>query len=696
MRVHIDFETRSAVDLNKAGVHAYAESPTTDVWCAAYSIDDGPIELWFPGRSYYPRAIHHAAAYGATFVAWNAAFDRIVWEYILGPRYGWPVPKLEQWRCSMAAALAMGFPAALARAAPAAGLDITKDAKGAGLMKRMMRPRSANVFIDGSVESYVWWDEPEKLEQLGAYCVQDVEVERQIYKRLVPLTADEQEMWVLDQRINDRGLHVDLELCNAAKAIVTTAASRLNADMVEATEGLVQTCSNIGALSRFCAENGVEVDSLRKDKVTTLLTRTDLPDSVRDALELRQDAAKASVKKIDSALAGRSSDGRAKGLFSFNGAGTGRWAGRRFQPQNLQRPAKGVDVDQIIADTLSGDYDVVEMFHGAPLAAIGNAIRGIVAAAPGNRLIAADYSNIEGRVLAWLAGEQWKLDAFAAFDAGTGEDLYRVAYGRSFGIPPDTVDSNQRQIGKTMELALGYQGGVVAFQSMARIYGVDIGQSYEMLCAGDMTAAKTAAEAYETRGKGSGIGRESWIAAEIVVWRGAHPNVTKFWYDLNDAAVAALDRPGEKVMCGPLCFLKAGSFMWLRLPSGRPLCYPYPRLSEKVMPWKDKHGKPATKLTFTFKAEVKRQWVDSYAYGGLWAENVTQAAARDLLAEAMKRLEAAGYPIVSHAHDEAVAEVPQGFGSVEAFCSVMTQVPAWAEGCPIAAAGWAGDRYRKA
>lgn len=313
-----------------------------------------------------------------------------------------------------------------------------------------------------------------------------------------------------------------------------------------------------------------------------------------------------------------------------------------------------------------------------------------------NILIAADFRNIEGRVLAWLAGEQWKLDAFAAYDAGTGPDLYKVAFGRSFGISPEVVNSDQRQIGKVMELALGYQGGAAAFQSMARLYGVDIGQSYNLLCGWEPQATR-AIDAYETRGKGSGIKRDSWIAAEIVKlgWRDVHPKITQFWHDLESAAIKALNNPGNKYMCGQLCFLKAGSFMWLRLPSGRPLCYPYPRLSEKQMPWLDRNGKPATKLTFAFKTEVKHQWVDSYAYGGLWAENVTQATSRDLLAEAMKRLERQGYPIVSHAHDEAVAEVPQGFGSVEEFCSIMTQIPPWAAGCPIAAAGWSGARYRK-
>jgi DNA polymerase len=656
--VHIDFESRSAVDLRKTGVYVYAEHPSTDLWLIRFSLGGGPIQEWRPGD----RPVEFIDAGGGfTFHAWNANFERTLWRHILTPRYGWPEPKLEQWRCTMASALAMGFPAALERAAPAIGLTIEKDLQGQGLMKRMARPRKVNE--DGT---YVWWDEPEKIERLSEYCAQDVEVERQIHRRVKPLSQSEQKLWFLDQRINDRGLYIDADLCNAAKKIVSDAAGRLNADMVETTGGLVERCSNVPQLAAFLAKNGIEVDSLRKGNVVELLARNDLPDAVREALELRQDAAKASVKKIDSAMAGRSKDGRAKGLFFFNGATTGRWAGRRVQPQNLQRPAEGVDVDRVIGDILSGDIDLVEMFHGASLSAIGNAIRGIVTAAPGCELISADFANIEGRVLAWLAGEQWKLDAFRAYDEGTGPDLYKVAYGRSFGIDPQDVDKSERQVGKVQELALGYQGGVGAFQSMARLYGVSIK---------DEDADKIK-----------------------VAWREAHPNVVKLWHDLEKAAIQAVADPGTTYRCGSenrIQFIKAEGCLWVCLPSGRPLCYPYPSLTEKEMQWKDGNGKPATKLTFAFRTEINRQWADSYAYGGLWAENVVQAAARDLLAEAMKRLELKGYPIVSHAHDEAVAEVPKDFGSVEDFCRTMSEQPLWATGCPIAAAGWRGIRYRK-
>jgi len=313
-----------------------------------------------------------------------------------------------------------------------------------------------------------------------------------------------------------------------------------------------------------------------------------------------------------------------------------------------------------------------------------------------NKLIAADYSNIEGRALAWEAGEQWKVDAFREFDAGTGPDLYKLSYGRAFGIDPHDVTKPQRQVGKVMELALGYQGGVGAFQKMAVGYGVKIPDE----------------EADQLKDK----------------WRAAHPNVKAFWFDIEAAAVEALESPGRNVECGKVLFRKHGSFLFLRLPSGRSLSYPYPKLAdcvwlrkEKRVPQEDGTVKIEAQNKRALLREVKaglfpgwqqtgaappqvlykgvnsytRKWEECKAYGGLLVENVTQAVARDILAEALPRLEAAGYPVILTVHDEIVAEVPEGFGSVEEFEALMCALPAWAEGFPIAAEGWEGERYRK-
>lgn len=316
-----------------------------------------------------------------------------------------------------------------------------------------------------------------------------------------------------------------------------------------------------------------------------------------------------------------------------------------------------------------------------------------------NKLIAADYANIEGRVLAWLADEQWKLDAFREYDAGRGPDLYKVAYGRSFGISPEAVSKAQRQLGKVMELALGYQGGPGAFAAMAVGYGIDIGTSYDLICDAAPEAAAKAVKAWSARGKRSGMAERSWIAAEVVkiLWREAHPNVTQFWWNLQDAGLEALEKPGTTIACGPVKFRKAGSFLFLQLPSGRALCYPYPKPAIREMPWDGDDGRPAMRKVFSYKGvdSYTRKWTDCYAYGGLWAENITQAVARDIMAEAIVRLETKGYEVVLTVHDEVVAEVPKNFGSEAEFTSIMTDMPPWCAGCPVTAKGWEGSRYKK-
>ena len=317
-----------------------------------------------------------------------------------------------------------------------------------------------------------------------------------------------------------------------------------------------------------------------------------------------------------------------------------------------------------------------------------------------NKLVAADFSNIEGRVLAWLAGEEWKLDAFRAFDAGTGHDLYKITAGGILDKPPEDVTKDERQShGKVPELALGFAGGPGAFQAMARGYGVDIGASFDVLLRTVPEAVEKAEKAWHARGKRSGMAERAWVSAETVKirWRQKHPATTAFWWNLQDAALEALDSPGSTVPCGPVKFRKAGSFMFLQLPSGRALCYPYPKPAIKEMPWDGDDGQPAMRRVFSYKGvdSYTRKWSDCYAYGGLWAENVTQAVARDILAEAIVRLEERNYPVVLTVHDECVSEVPLGFGTVDEFCAIMTENPAWLGNCPVTATGWEGPRYKK-
>jgi DNA polymerase len=386
----------------------------------------------------------------------------------------------------------------------------------------------------------------------------------------------------------------------------------------------------------------------------------------------------------------------------FHAASTGRWAGRRFQPQNIKRPKNKKAVPAYIDAVATGSADFVEMVHGqdadperdvariGPLEVVGDCLRGMVGAAPGNVIYAADFSNIEGRLIAWFADEQWKLQAFRDFDAGVGHDIYKLAYARSFAVTPESVVDDQRQVGKVMELALGYQGGVGAFQKMAVGYGVIV---------------------------------EDERADELkVAWREAHPNVVQWWYDLEQAAKDAIANPGTTFHAGRIAFRKAGSFLYMRLPSGRAICYPYPTIKKKLMPWTTqgalisperweavwgsdeiKHVPavyeqlPVWKDSICYKGvdPFTRQWSDQFAHGGLLANNAVQGTARDVEAEAIVRVENAGYLVTLSVHDEVVSETPEDFGSLDEFKQLMATLPEWAEGLPLAVSGFRDLRYRK-
>jgi len=348
--LHIDFEGRSAVDLRKAGAHAYAESETTDVWCMAWCLGDGPINVWKAGEPFPWRDEEdYALLRGATVVAHNAQFELAIWNRLMVPRYGWPPLDPRQVRCTMAMAYAMALPGGLDAAAAAVGLEVRKDGEGSRLMMQMARPRA--VKDDGTI---IWWDDEARRQRLYGYCRQDVVVERELEKRLLQLTPAEQEIWVLDQKINDRGVRVDLKTVNKLIQAVEKEQARLTHKMVRVTGGRVEGASKVAQLEAWVAERIGDIDGLAKADVTALLDRDDLPADVREALEVRREAAKSSVAKLKAMRAAACADGRVRGTLQYHGASTGRWAGRRIQVQNFPRPS----LDQ-------GDIeDVVELFGG--------------------------------------------------------------------------------------------------------------------------------------------------------------------------------------------------------------------------------------------------------------------------------------------------------------------------------------------
>lgn len=694
-RLHLDVESRSACDLMDANAYVYFDDPTTALWCASYAFSDArEPKLWHPGDPCPPEIEDHILG-GLRIWAWNANFERLAWRTLLGPKHGWPVPELKQYRCSMAQAYALAMPGKLEHAAPALGLDIVKDALGSRLMKKMSRPRKPK---KGEPEGLYWHDKPEDIARLGEYCQQDVRTEMACHERLLALRPTEQEVWFLDQEIADRGVFIDDKLCRAAEKIVIQSERKLDKELAEVTDWTVTAVSNTGQLRTWLKYQGFPVESVAKDAVIELLIRDDLPTHVRRALEIRQEGGKTSTAKIDSMLARRQRDGRMRGNLQYHGASTGRWAARGAQLQNLPRPAlKKKEVADVIEMTLAGETRMIEALYGHPMQCVADCIRGMIKAGPGNVLRAADFSQIEARVDPWLAGQTRTLDAFRLADAGKGPDIYKVAASGVYDVPVSAIDDLKRQVGKVSILALGFGGGPSAFAKMAKNYGLDLGEIEKVVFdAATPENVEKCDKGWKQRGRATGMSEEHWKTAELIklAWRDSNQEIVAFWRDLEDCAIAAVSEPGTVHAVGKTRLIKykcVGSWLFCQLPSGRAISYAYPRIVEKKAPW----GAMLPAVVYKGVHSITRKWCEHDFYGGLACENVTQAAARDVMAEAMLRVDRAGYPVTITIHDEVVCEPPKGFGSQEEFLDLMTIVPAWANGLPIAASGFEAERYRK-
>lgn len=696
----IDVESRSAADLRKTGAARYFEDPSADVLCAAWCVDDGPVSTWVRGQPCPPEVAAHVAA-GLPIAAWNATFEFWSWKYVLGPKHGWPVPTINQMVDTMAQAAAMSIPQSLDGAAQALAMEQQKDKDGMRLIRKFSIPRKAK---KGEAPGLIYWtnpeDAPDDFAAFVAYCKTDVEVERAIRQKLVPLSDYEQRVWALTLRMNDRGVHLDMPLVDALQRVAEQAKARLDKEMLQATAGNVTACSQVAALTRWLQAQGVDADKLNKNAIEDLLS-SELPEHARRAVELRKEAAKTSTAKLDAMQASACRDDRARGLHLYHGAGTGRWSGRLIQTQNMPRGTGTIkDPEDAVGDMLTGDARWIDMIYGAPMSAVSDMLRSCITASPGNRLLAADYSAIEGRVTAWMAGEEWKLEAFRAADAGTGPGIYELTASEILNVLVSTITKAQRQAyGKVPELALGFQGGVLAFFAMAAVYGVDMADAYEPLQkTADPEVWERAGKRYEECLERNDSGtdvmtRKAWIASEVtkVLWRGKHPNTVELWRGLEDAAREAVQSPGAIATYGKISYIVRRGFLWCRLPSGRCLAYGSPRIEDRKTPWGD--TKPS--VTALGVDSVTKKWSRFALYGGLLTENCVQAVARDLMAHGMLLAEEAGYPMVMTVHDEGVADVPEGQGTLAEFEALLCSTPSWATGLPVVASGYEAYRYKK-
>jgi len=943
--LHIDFETYSQAELPSVGLDNYASHPSTGVHCLGFAFDDDEVNLCADigsAHSDFTELMQHVLM-GREVVAHNAAFELAIWNKVCVPRYGWPELRPEQIRCTMAQAYAMGLPASLEKAAPALGIDEAKDMAGSRVMLQLARPKTDGTF-------WIYGDNPEKFERLYDYCRQDVEVERELDKRLMRLSPYETRVWRLDQKINGRGVRVDLPSIKKAVKLVNAEKQRLDAEMGALTDMAVARCTETQALVKWVREQGVQIDGVAKRDVIDALNDESLPPVVGEALRLRREAAKSSTAKLTAMRDRASADGRVRGCFQYHGATTGRWAHRGIQPGNLPRPRpfmkQGYIEDAIVN---LDDREYVDIHYGPVLDAMADCVRGMITAAPGHHLVAVDFSAVEARVLAWLAGEEKVLDIFR-----THGKIYEHAAAGIYNKPIDKVSKDERQIGKVAcfgpQTQVVTNNGIKAIvevlpndllwdgvewvshsgvigkgvKPIVNVAGTEVTPDHLILIGRTWTPAqqlvtseniltqaletgsanlpswvlsvtkkaraartlsacnvhaarlriwstitasakevahaamsalkrargigekiigptltyapttltaddssieyrpvfsvakiqtttntatteggafgciqngrKTAAPFWRfwlrwtggttlvsnwiastsiwvinraicglSRGKktlstngalpicktrsvnlrpvfdilnagprhrftiltesgaliahnclalgfGGGVGAFQSMArvygvqvADVAAdgikanWRRAHPAIVQYWNRLETAAIDAVDLDhGAECSAGPKAravkFRKDGSFLWCKLPSGRVLCYPYPVTRATETPW----GEQRNALHF-HAVNIANQWEETSTYGGSLAENVTQAVARDLLADAMLRLEEAGFPVVMHVHDEIVVEVPESapedtLARIEA---IVSTPPAWANDLPLAAEGWRGFRYRK-
>ena len=636
----IDIETYSEASLSSTGVYRYAADPSFTVLLFAYSVDGGPVQIVDLAQGESLPAEVEAALSDPSVQKWafNAQFERVCLSAYLGERLD---PR--GWYCSLVWSTYAGIPLNLAGVAQALHLETEKMTEGKELIRKFSQPCKATKSNGGRTRNLPE-HAMEDWETFKAYCVRDVEVERAIASRLTPLPMPsfEWENYWRDQRFNDLGVGIDVELASKAVEADLEIKEALYTQMRHWTG--VENPQSVTQLLGWLQEHGAQLPSLAKADVASALEEAE--GSVADVLAARLEIAKSSVKKYEKMLDCVCPDGRAHGLLQFMGAGrTGRWAGRLVQVQNLPRQTFG-DLEEAAALVKSGQADMLGPLWGSAPNVLSELIRAAFVAAPGSRFLVADFSAIEARVIAWLAGEQWVLDLFK-----NGGDIYCETGSRMFGQEVKK-HSPLRQRAKVAVLACGYQGGVGALKAMG--------------------------------GEKLGLGEDE-MASIVDAWRKANPRIAQMWWDVNRAALEAI-KNGTSQMVGRIkVYQKLGALV-IALPSGRELIYPSPRVGE------NRFG--GESITF-MGLGLNRKWGRIETYGGKLVENIVQATARDVLAHSMATLEAAGYPTVMHVHDEVITEVPYGRGSVEELCALMSQGPKWSKGLPLAAEGFESTYYKK-
>jgi len=686
--------------LSAVGMATYAKHPSTRILSLAYKLPGQDLKLWKPGKNRpydlfnfigpqisitffeIGKPIEYPKPLPYNFIeAWNVAFERWIWEEVAVKKYGFPLVSYTQWRCAAAKSRAHALPGKLADAGRVLELSIQKNKDGTRLLNKFSMPRNPTQKDDRLF--ILPEDDEADAKLLYQYNIDDVRAEIAISECVPDLSPFELKFWQCDQAINHRGVQLDVISVMQCIHIIEQAYKKYNAELPELTDGAVTVSSQTARIQKWMKSLGVETRSLDKEHIEELLKNPLLLPQIRRVLEIRQLIGSAAVKKLYAMLNQSTNRGRLYDLFIYHSARTGRAAGVGVQPQNLPRGQDGFDVDEALQVISTGSLKSVEDTYGNAVTAVSNCLRGMFIAKPGHELIASDYSAIEAVVLAELAGESWRQEVFR-----THGKIYEMSGALISGIPFSEVLAHKertgkhhevRKLGKVAELASGYGGWIGAWLNF---------KADEFLS-------------------------DDEIKRAILAWRDASPAIVEFWggqqrgynqpacyYGVEGAAVQAVLYPGQTFFtggsyhCDRIAFQTVDSVLYCTLPSGRRLTYHKPRLELST------RRAGTYELSFegwnTNPKNGVPGWIRQVTYSGKLVENIVQAVARDILANAIVNLEDAGYPVVLHIHDEIVAEVPRGTRTLEEFEQIMSTMPAWAEGWPVfARGGWIAKRYCK-
>lgn len=658
LELGIDIETFSSVDI-KNGAYAYSEAPDFEILLIAYKFsDEDKVKLI--DLTDDPEELENLRFWDALTdpevvkTAYNANFERTC----LARHTGKAMPP-EQWRCTMVLAVQLGLPRSLAAVGPALGLTEEEQKKktGAALIQYFCKPCKPTR-TNGQRTKNTRLHAPEKWELFKEYNIQDVVTEQIILKRLRDFRPDqsEQDLWTLDQEINDRGVLLDIPMAGSIVEFDTERSADLLAEAQQIT-GLSNP-NSLAQLKPWLADNGLATDTLRKDDVAAMLADPSLHSNVRRVLEIRQTLSKTSVKKYQTMLDIAGEDDRARGIMQFYGGHTGRWAGRSLQPQNLARNTMPDDELEVAREFVKmGDFESLEMIFGEPAPIFSQLVRTAFIPSPGNRFIVSDFSAIEARVIAWIAGEEWRLEVFR-----NDGDIYCESASHIYHVPvvKHGINGELRQRGKVAELALGYGGAVGAMKQMDT----------------------------------SGSVPEDEMQGIVTQWRAESPKIVRMWRDCQDAAVSVIrgNQPKRvlRSLQGTEFYVKlvdGTPVLFIQLPSGRPIAYWDPKVMDTEM---------GPRITYMTQNQTTRKWERCETYGGKLTENIVQSVARDCLAEKMKLLESMGYPIVFHVHDEMILDVPREDKEAAALVDrIMGEPIDWAPGLPLKGGTYECDFYRK-